>query len=180
MSIKKFVILINLIILTNSSLNSLINIRYSKSSNCVADILNALPSKDVHFLIITSNEYFFPFYGFRAFQELSQANRLGTYSVRSPSELDAHCIQNHEINVYLIFINENEDFVAVLDALTKFCSWNPVAKVFILIRHYEAVGQNHVYFELFRKLIFNVIIVEISSKEQSLITVSIFFYYYVR
>lgn len=176
MIIKKVVCLIHLLNLINCSLHPLFNLHETKSSNCIGDILNTIPLKDVHFLVITKhfeNKFFFPFYGVRAFNELSQEN-LRSYTVLSSSNLIVNkCIKHHEINVYLIFLNENENFAAILKVLMNLCTWNPIAKIFIIIRHYESIRQNHVYFELFRKLIFNVIIIEISAMEQNLITVNI-------
>lgn len=176
MAIKKLLVLVNLIILTNSlfhpRLHPLINIHNSKPSKCIADLLNSISAKDIHFLIINTNFVT----SFRALDELSQTNNPRSYTIMSTSDLIVPCIQNREINVYLIFLSENENFGELLNAIMNFCSWNPVAKVFIVIRHYDGgFHQNRVYYELFRRLIFNVIVVEISSLKQKLITVSSFF-----
>lgn len=181
MIIKNWIIFLNLIILIDSALHPLVQFGQTKTSKCIADILNTIPSRDVHFLIITTNfvqsetKYFSPFYLQTSLKEISRTYRLHgprSYSVISSSDLVVKCIQNREINVYIIFLDEYENFAALLTAVSSFCSWNPIAKLFILIRHYEAVPQNHVYFELFRRLVFNVIVVEISSLEQNLISVN--------
>lgn len=178
---EKLILFLNLIILTNSSLNPLIP--QTKPSRCIADIINSIPSRDFHFLIITINfrKNDNLFYVNSAISEICNSKNVHgpkSYTVISTSDwTSAKCIKKRQIDVYIFFIKENENFAALLTNLKILCSWNPVAKFFILIRHLETVRrQNNIFYQLFRKLIFNVIVVEISSLEQNLITVNMFFF----